>query len=254
MFSLVVSSIEIRHPDGHTNKYINNPLLPEHAAFQGELYKLLSYGLTVDEVQKDQLSNKKILSGESRNLVAPERYNPFQGGGFGGGYPMYGESFYGQQSQYQYKVCIDQNKFSNYIKEEFSPNIFCRMPLTAANSKAKKAELILNLRSTNSIFEYLGQIVAAQHQASPYIVQLPPSETTSARKVGQKNQYALLIVNKNNPASKSFAAVKNLDGNTYTIPSEDNGYSPMVIKIISQLLSLNKIPGSIPSSPGILLR
>ena len=96
--------------------------------------------------------------------------------------------------------------------------------------------------------------MAAQNQPKLYMVTLPPSESTYARKVGQENQYALLVVRKNDSSSKSFASVKNLDGNTYSIPSEGNGYSPMVIKIISSLLSLNKIPGSIPTSPGILLR
>jgi hypothetical protein len=86
------------------------------------------------------------------------------------------------------------------------------------------------------------------------MVKLPPSETTRPRKAGESNQYALLVVRKNDPSGKSFASIKNLDGDIYSIPTENNGYSAMVIRIISQLLSLNKIPGSIPSSPGILLR
>ena len=170
-------------------------------------------------------------------------------GGYGGG-GMYGQS----QPQTQYKVCVDENKFANFVKEEFSPDIFCKSNAVASKKKGSKAELILTVRSTNSVFEFLGQVVAAQNQAKPYMVTLPPSESTYARKVGQENQYALLVVRKNDSSSKSFASVKNLDGNTYSIPSEGNGYSPMVVKIISSLLSLNKIPGSIPTSPGILLR
>ena len=50
MFSLVISAIEIKQADGKSVKYINNPLLPEYPQFQAELYKLLSYGLTVEEI------------------------------------------------------------------------------------------------------------------------------------------------------------------------------------------------------------
>ena len=267
VFSLVIASIEIKQPDGKVDKYINNPLLPEYPAFQAELYKLLSYGLTVDQVQRQepnfsQEQYRGSAYGRSNGERLPAR--PFESpsfpmggyggyGGYGGG--MYGANPYGQaQSLYQYKVCVDQNKFSDFVKQEFSSDIFCKAPMTAATSKSKKAELILNVRSTNSVFEYLGQVVAAQNQPNPYVVNLPPSSTTSPRKQGQKNQYALLVVNKNDSSGNNFASVKNLDGNVYSIPSDGNGYSPMVIKIISQLLSLNKIPGSIPTSPGILLR
>lgn len=264
MFSLFVASIEIRQPNGNSQKFINNPLLPDHPQFQKELYKLLSYGLTVDLVQNEPPSSSfPGLSGKPSLPIAkvtpPLPSMPmYPNSGFGGMPGLGGGGLYGgaqfSQPQYQYKLCVDQNKFANFVKEEFSPEIFCKAPLTTETSKSKKSELILNLRSTNSVFEYLGHVVAAQNQKNPYIVSLPPSDTTAPRKIGQKNQYTLLVVNKNNAEEKNFAVVKNLDGDIYSIPADQNGYSPMVIKIISQLLSLNKIPGSIPSSPGILLR
>ena len=171
-------------------------------------------------------------------------------GGMGGMGGMYGQS----EPRMKYKVCVDENKFANFVKQEFSPDIFCRASGESLAKKGSKAELILTVRSTHSVFEFLGQVVAAQNQAEPYMVTIPPSETTHPRKAGQANQYAILVVNKNATNGKTFASVKNLDGDIYSIPVENNGYSPMVIRIISQLLSLNKIPGSIPSSPGILLR
>jgi hypothetical protein len=271
MFSLVIAAIEIKQPDGKSVKYINNPLLPEYPEFEAELYKLLSYGLTVDPVQEEaakppmpparSLPGGRIpnnpMPGGGYNPSFPGMGSPYGGmgspyggmGGFGGG------GMYGQSSPHtQYKFCVDENKFANFVKQEFSPGIFCRASAGSSNKKGSKAELILTLRSTHSVFEFLGQVVAAQNQAVPYMVTLPPSDTTRPRKAGQENQYALLVVNKNLGNSKSFASVKNLDGDIYSVPAENNGYSPMVIRIISQLLSLNKIPGSIPSSPGILLR
>lgn len=262
LFSLIVGSIEIKQTDGNAEKFINNPLLAQYPAFQAELYKLLSYGLTVDQVQKDppkpnfeQPDGSKLphVSGGFGTFPGMSPFDGLGGGSSFGG--MFGGGAPGQMPPvYQYKICVDENKFANFVKQEFSQDIFCKAPLSATTSKSKKAELIINLRSTNSIFEYLGQVVTAQNQANPFVVALPPSSTTPPRKEGQNNQYALLIVNKNKTANKNFAMVKSLDGDLYNIPSEENGYSPMVIKIISSLLSLNKIPGSIPSSPGILLR
>jgi hypothetical protein len=262
MFSLVIAAIEIKQPDGKSVKYINNPLLPEYPEFKAELYKLLSYGLTVDQVQEEPKKAAPHVNGAEPRF--PQPGNPFPSypgmgsyGGMGGSYGGMGGmgGMYGQyQPQTQYKVCVDQNKFANFVKQEFSPGIFCRASAESTNKKGSKAELILTIRSTHSVFEFLGQVVAAQNQAVPYMVTLPPSDSTRPRKAGQENQYALLVVRKNDPSSKSFASIKNLDGDVYSIPSESNGYSAMVIRIISQLLSLNKIPGSIPSSPGILLR
>lgn len=260
MFSLVIAAIEIKQPDGKSVKYINNPLLPEYPEFKDELYRLLSYGLTVDQVQ-EEANKPPMRPGRIPNNPMPGGgYNPsFSGmgspyGGMGGGYGGMGGMYGQSQPQTQYKVCVDENKFANFVKQEFSPGIFCKTSAGSDNKKGSKAELILTIRSTHSVFEFLGQVVAAQNQAVPYLVTLPPSDTTRPRKVGQENQYALLVVRKNDPSVKSFASIKNLDGDVYSIPSESNGYSPMVMRIISQLLSLNKIPGSIPSSPGILLR
>ena len=257
MFSLVLSSIEIRSPSGTSRKYINNPLLPEYPLFQKELYKLLSYGLTVEQFP---ISNEKLDTsvplppGINRGEIKINPVVQNAGGTPFDGSPYLMNSYAPQRPQYQYKVCVDQNKFSNFVKEEFSSDIFCRSNQVPAKNKEKKYELILQVRSSSNIFEYLGQVVAAQNMPHPYLVVLPPSEGVPERKVGELNQYALLIVNKNSVNEKSFASVTSLDGDLYTVPSMNNGYSTLVIKIISQLLSLNKIPGAIPSSPGILLR
>ncbi|WP_281994009.1 hypothetical protein [Polynucleobacter sp. SHI2] len=255
MFSLAIASIEIKQANGKSTRYINNPLLPEYPAFQAELYKLLSYGLTIDQVKEDPKKINSSTLGRAPTYSQPSMPSPYQSpGGYGGSSGAYGGMYGQMQPQSQFKVCVDENKFANFVKEEFSSDIFCKASLNASKNKSSKSELILTVRSPNTVFEYLGQVVSAQNQENPYIVTLPPSATTQARKVGQENQYALLFVRKNDSSTRNFARVKNIDDDVYSIPANDNGYSPMVLKIISQLLSLNKVPGSIPASPGILLR
>jgi hypothetical protein len=259
MFSLLISSIELKHPDGRVDKFVNNPLLQSYPAFQKELYELLGYGLTVEQIEvKPAGFSPGMGSAYQAGQYSSATPSPYAGmvgypNAYGGG--MYGVGPFGPMpTQYKYKICMDQNKFSNFVKQKFSSDAFCKVPQSAVKENSSKTEIVINMRSTNNVFEYLGQVVAAQNQVNPYLVVLPPAELTNNRKVGQSNPYALLVVNKNSPQAKNFAYVKDIEGNIYSIPSENNGYSPMVIKIISSLLSLNKIPGSIPSSPGILVR
>ncbi len=253
MFSLLISSIEIKNPNGKSTKYINNPLLPDYPAFQAELYKLLSYGLTIDQIEKEP-KNSNPLPMPSNPDPPYGHFSRFNEFGGNNNFLNFGNPFLASHNQIQYKICVDENKFSNFVKEEFSPNIFCKSNQLSPDKKSIKSELILMMRSTNNVFEYLGQVVTAQNSSKPFMVTLPPTDSTYKRKEGQDNQYALLVVKKNDGSGKNFASVKSLDGDIYSIPSENNGYSSLVIKIISSLLSLNKIPGSIPTSPGILLR
>ena len=80
------------------------------------------------------------------------------------------------------------------------------------------------------------------------------SATTFNSNTSKSNEYALFVVNKNQSTPRPFSSIEGLDGNLYSIPSENNGYSPLAIKLLSQFMSLQKIPGSIPASPSVLLK
>jgi hypothetical protein len=43
-------------------------------------------------------------------------------------------------------------------------------------------------------------------------------------------------------------------GATYSIPDDSNSFSREVMVLLSQLLTLNKISGSIPPSPAVLVK
>ena len=85
------------------------------------------------------------------------------------------------------------------------------------------------------------------------MVTTPPVEAVHSRKDGQSNQHALLVVQKN-ATGPYFASVNSLDGNKYSIPATNNGYSTQVINLVSQLLTLNKVAGSVPPSPAVLIK
>jgi hypothetical protein len=159
----------------------------------------------------------------------------------------------------KYKLCINTNKYENFVREEFGDEIFCQETLVQELKKPSSVKKVqpkveIRIRSTNNIFEFLGQVVKAQLADPPYILTLPPTATTFNSNKSTSNKYALLVVDKDKPQARPFSSIEGLDGHVYSIPSQNNGYSPLAIKLLAQFMSLQKIPGSIPTSPSVLLK
>jgi hypothetical protein len=158
-----------------------------------------------------------------------------------------------------YKICINTNQYQNFVREEFGDAIFCQETLAQelkkpSPLKESQPKVEIRIRSTNNIFEFLGQVVKAQLADPPYMLTLPPTATTFNSNKKTLNEYALLVVDKDKPQPRPFSSIEGLDGSVYSIPSQNNGYSPLAIKLLSQFMSLQKIPGSIPASPSVLLK
>jgi len=123
----------------------------------------------------------------------------------------------------------------------------------ASKNKTAEPKLDIAFRSTKNIYDYLGQVTDAQLADPPNLVTLPPTDTTFVKKTGESNRFALLVVNRN-ASTKSFASTDSSDDNSYSIPRENNGYSTIVINLLAQFQTLAKSPGSIPSSPAVLIK
>jgi len=163
------------------------------------------------------------------------------------------------QASKKYKLCINTNKYQNFVREEFGDAIFCQETLAQelnkpSTQKKQQPKVEIRIRSTNNIFEFLGQVVKAQLADPPYMLTLPPTATTFNSNKSASNEYALLVVDKDKPQQRPFSSIEGLDGSIYSIPSQNNGYSPLAIKLLTQFMSLQKIPGSIPASPSVLLK
>ncbi|MBU3577726.1 hypothetical protein [Polynucleobacter sp. UK-Kesae-W10] len=259
--TIVIDQIQVIHPNGSQETFINNPLRPDYAQFQKHLYELIADGFEaalIDTSQKigppttiDHLRPKfgeKGLEFLKESGIALQKVD--------GPQPYL---FQPVQVSKQYKLCVQKNKYENYVAQQYFPGIYCQETLAEQISKqnpAKKNQpkLLVRIRSTNNIFEFLGQVVKAQLAQQPFLLKLPPTPTTFNDNRSEINKYALLVVNKDKPTQKPFSIIESLDGFTYSIPSEENGYSPLTIKLLSQLMSLQKIPGSIPASPSVLLK
>ena len=258
IFNLVVDEIMITSPDGKQKTYINNPLRPEYHEFQKEMYQLISHGLTVQssfdatdagtpmtekELEKNYGANPKQVLAQNGMELRQVASKPI--------------------AQYQifkltptYKICMKTSQFENFVKQNYGADALCELSKAAeAASKNKTAEpkLDIAIRSTKNIYDYLGQVTDAQLADPPNLVTLRPSDTTFVKKATESNRFALFVVNRN-ASNKSFASMDAADENFYSIPRENNGYSTMVINLLAQFQTLAKSPGSIPSSPAVLIK
>jgi hypothetical protein len=64
----------------------------------------------------------------------------------------------------------------------------------------------------------------------------------------------LLVVEKGRGNAMNALTSVKYQGETYTVPAESDSYTREVLNIVSQLLTLNKVPGSIPASPAVLIK
>ena len=257
IFSLLIDEIIVTRPDGTQKIYINNPLRAEHAEFQKELYTLLGYGLNVkptfnatnDGLPQSQKDLEKTYGSNPKQALAERGMQLRQVSS--GPTPLYQVI----KLTPVYKLCLEKNEFENFVKEKYGTNILCQTSSTteaATVNRTNEPELNIIIRSTKNIYDYLGQVVDAQLADPPYLVTVPPSNTTLLKKPGESNRFALLIVNRN-ADGKLFTSLEAPDDNVYSISRTNNGYSTLVINLLAQLQTLAKAPGSIPSSPAVLI-
>jgi hypothetical protein len=64
----------------------------------------------------------------------------------------------------------------------------------------------------------------------------------------------LIVVEKGSASSSNALTSVKYQGEKFTVPTASNSYSREVLNIVSQLLTLNKVPGSIPASPAVLIK
>jgi hypothetical protein len=259
----LVNSIEIHELGKAPQVFVNNPGSPDYPKYQEIFNTLLDYGLTTEAIVKP-MDLGPVLTPEQavRYMTSPvgnlppgvilRKLNSPQG-----------ERFQASIVKPTTHMCMGNREKRNEIAARFGASIICSDTDSAGNivgthqsaasmkGSAPVQRVAINLRSTRDIFRYLGKVAAAQTAA------IPPVVTTIRTNMGN-NQYdyvPLLIVNKGSSiGSGSVISSVKYFGVDYTVPLEKNGYSSVVFDLMSLLVTLSKIPGSIPASPGILIQ
>ena len=273
IFSLTIDSIDVLNPDGTTKIYFNNPTSENFADYQAFMRRLIQYGLTTEVLVTENpigpaLDVKKLGPSIAQTIlqyVGSKNSNKLD-------FKQVSEK---KPDEYQFtqeitmaRLCFAPYKNIQAVRSEFGESMLCQNPLGTNQQKINrlgitgtlspnkdKSSLAIKIRSNRDVYHFLGEVLVAQIQAKPRMTFLEPTTITNVlKKELAEAQVPLIVINKNPPmGSKSIASVE-YDGDVYSIPAENNGYSALVIDVLSQFLNLNKIPGSIPASPSVLVK
>lgn len=263
LFSLLINSIEITEPGKAPQLYLNNPSSPEFPKYLELINTLLDYGLTTEAIIKP-IDLGPVLTSEQavRYMTSPvgnlppgvilRKLNTQQG-----------ERFQASIVKPTTSFCMNNRSKYSEIVSRFGPTIICHDTDSAGNiigshqsvafkkGAAPIQRISINLRSTRDIFRYLGKVASAQTLSNPPVV----TYVRTFMGDGKYDYIPLIKVNKGSNAGSGpvISSVKYF-GNEYSVPLEQNGYSSVVFDLLSLLVTLSKIPGSIPASPGILIQ
>jgi hypothetical protein len=273
IFSLTIDSIEVSKPDGTTKIFFNNPTSPDFAEFQTLIRKLIEYGLTT-EIVKTENPIGPALDVKKMGATLPQTILQYIGSknsnrlDFKPVSDKNPDLYQFTQEVATARLCFAAYKNIQAVIREFGESMLCQNPLGTNKQKADrlgitgtlspnkdKTSLAIKIRSNRDVYHFLGEVLIAQIQATPRMTYLEPTAISNQQKKSlNEEKVPLLVITKNPPIGTKSIATIDYDGDTYSIPAENNGYSALVVDVLSQFLNLNKIPGSIPASPAVLVQ
>lgn len=263
LLHLFIESVSVADAQGKITNYINNPLAANYADFDSVLKQLLASRLIIQSRLVEQTVSPKLSSAEfapimptalSNNLIiktVPEKNGP--------------DKYLLSKMNVVHTLCFATKKSEGSLIGIFGETYACEDSSLSAKANAVRRgipkilqvepgspALSIKIRSNRDIYNYLGALLIAQTRAvNPVTVSLTPSYLSPGTSTVDK--LPLVVINKGRPAGRVLAEI-DYRGDSYYIPATDNGYSPQVVNILAQLLNLNKIPGSIPPSPAVLIK
>lgn len=269
LYAMVVSSISVVDQNNvTTSKLINDPYSPNYPEFQLALARVVAASLAVEQEAKRLPISPPLSIAEAKNNLlaissATNRPNVMLN-------PILDKA--GRITSYQLeqmmmvpKLCFTFPDPLLTLDFSLPPSAFCDSvrndvikKQSAQSVKKPIRSMKLEFRSPRDIFYYLGAVVKLQNDPTdPKMIGVLPSVLIRSQMTAQemvKGQVPLFVV-KENPSSTQDSLVK-LDylNKTYVIPKEGSGYSREVLTIMSQIVTLAKVTGSIPPSPAVLIR
>lgn len=275
LYSLVVESIELRDSASGKpiKKWENTPYAPDYPDFQKMLYRLIDSGLKTETVmQRVPLSAPMDSQTYTSNLRAlVEAYK--QPGVMV--FPVPGPN---NQMQYQLfrmmpdtRMCLTKHPSETMFESLFTDAAFCdlggdgvdsrstgkRSNTKTGVSQAGKQSLVIKLRSPRNIFYFMGAVASLQLGENPKTIRIKRSDLfVNDTKIidapyDDTNSILLFKIVKNSTPTGAIATV-NYKGASYSLG--DEGASKSVLTILSELITMSKVPGSVPPSPSVLIK
>jgi hypothetical protein len=171
-------------------------------------------------------------------------------------------------------LCVNKADAELLFGKSLSPAMYCAQEFKQLGANRSATELFkllqsrsrgpeqkdlyikINLRSTRNVFDFLGEIVAMQNTANPSIVKIFNPDLVNAGANSTWTDFPpvpLFVVQKNQRVPDALTSLA-YRGDTYTLPNNSESFTKEVMVLLSQLLTLNKISGSIPPSPSVLVK
>lgn len=263
LMHLLVEKITITTttPTGmQTVTYRNEPLGQDYKSFRIALAALVQNRITTEvgssasEAIGPLLTDDDLKAGRSTELSkslpglflqkVPGGYRFYRPGGMVANFCFLGEEK-GQTTLPQSSLCAD------------SPLRKAKQMGISADTAGKnvlntvEGSMTVELRSTNGVFDYLGDLVRYQTEFGGDIINLNSPEAIAYRHQG-KNR-SLFRVAMNRPQQYDIAAVE-YRGKMYSLPLEEQGYSATVLQVLNQLFSLSKSVNAIPAAGTVVVR
>lgn len=283
LLSLVVESIELQGENGQKLKWINNPQSINYKDFQLALNRLIDAGITITStIQTQPLSAPMTMDVVNSHLDALVKAYALPGVVM---LPVKGNdkriALQLTRLIPEVQMCLSRTPATlraegrigtAILLEELklSAHAFCKTDgqalligqdsvLKSSQDSNSTAALRVKLRSTRNVFEYVGQLVELQNGPEKKIIKIKNSDMF---KQDQKylsdpddDTYSvpIIIVERNGVDRDPLARVE-YRNNSYSIPTTKDHASRQTLTLLSQLLTLNKVPGSMAVSPAVLIR
>jgi hypothetical protein len=263
--TLLIDSITITSKSGSKKTYINNPLLVNYQEFQDQLYQLIRYGLTPYKFNASyELVGPPISESSLIKAYGPNFRNVLSGEGFlvrpSSTKDANGSA--GQNFQIIRKggsnlaLCIPRGQNDQQVMNSHGPSLYCETnsdPFVGKLEQADERKVSIVFRSTNQVFDFLGQVVRAQLDNPSYTVTLPPIISPALYRVPRSSYELFPVKEVIGYSFNDYAKITTLMGKSYAIPLENDGYARMTLKMVSQLLKLNYQPGVLPQNPAPII-
>lgn len=265
LYSLIIESVEAQDLQGKTLvKVVNDPYAPDYLSFRTVLITLLRAGISVEQVNtmlpisapmdaetlNRNLAGVAMAAASPTTIVIPKKLADGRDG-----FQLV------KMMPPDARICLQREAADQALPFRVSQAAYCKSAKIAVNeSDRNKPEvaLIIKLRSVRNIFEYLGAVVNLQNAPEAKMVTVVDSGRigpTLNLDQALAEARPLFVVNKG-PVSGAALTSVNYQGSVYSVPRDegDTSYTHQVLMLLSQMLTLTKVPGSIPVSPSVLIR
>lgn len=273
LYSLLIDNVQLRSDDDEIiASWRNDPLGQSYKNFQELFYLLIDIGVTT-EVKVDEtpigplITEQQMLS--NLNSVTDVASKPGSGLTFAKRI-VNGKIFYQLiRLSSQTRLCVNKYRAQKILGDVLSSSSYCAdspkilgstsdykdflRRVDSRYAQRKNLQLLIKLRSTGNVFDYLGQVLNAQTQTNSFLVTIRTPHSPSGKHTKVWGEYPLLKIYKNIRPDDPIYSV-NYRGDVYSVDGDDSSFSSKVLEFVYTLIAATKIPGAVPATPAIVVR